>query len=207
MNGDDADHFVPEHLAKWRKVTCEYLFVPLAEARREDAVDVEETLRHPAAKGGSSRGLILSWAGRALSHLLKRAAKGEADPLQALENALYFQVSLMAKHPFVPRTLLDWYAHTGDARVRSRIRGVIGHHEKRLSRLIGRAIQQGLVKSNVDAQSAAGVLVGMIQGLALRMNAGISRPEMLLREAATVFSIYLDGIRTFPVSARGAVPN
>jgi hypothetical protein len=64
-----------------------------------------------------------------------------------------------------------------------------------LSRLINRAKQQGLVKSGVDAQAAACVLVGLIQGMALRMNAGPGRPEMLLREAVSEFSGYLDGIR------------
>lgn len=115
--------------------------------------------------------------------------------MKALESGLYFHASLMAKYPSVPATILTWYLHTTDARIRSRIRGVIGHYENRLSRLINRAKQQGLVRSGVDAQAAACVLVGLIQGMALRMNAGPGRPEVLLREAVSEFSGYLDGIR------------
>lgn len=201
MSLKEADHFDPERLAKWLKVSREYLFSPLAESQREDVVG--EDSHHPAAAGGS-RGVLLSWAGRALSNLLKRAAQGEDDALKALESAFYSQVTLIAKHPSVPRTILAWYAQTTDPRVRSRIHGVIGHQQRRLSRLIGRAIRQGLVKSSVDAQATAGVLVGMIQGLALRMTAGISRPEMLLREAAIVFPVYLEGIRAAQASACSA---
>lgn len=204
MNVDESSRFDPKRLEKWLKVSCEYLFAPLAEA---GSVAVEEAWRHPVAPGRGEPGLLLSWTHRALSHLLRRSVRNEENPLRALESGFYFHVSLMAKHPSVPRTILAWYAQTGDPCVRARIRGVIGHYEKRLSRLIGRAKQQGLVKSSVDAPTAAGVLVGMIQGLALRMNAGICRPEMLLREAATALPVYLDGIRAFPVPVRGTALN
>ncbi len=203
MNVDEAGRFVPAHLAKWRKVSREYLLAPLAESRREKKV--EATSGHPVAQGRGGRSVLLSWALRALLHLTKRAAHGEKDPLKALESGFYFHVSLMAKHPSVPVTILGWYSQTGDARVRLRIRSAIGRYEKGLSRLIGRAKQQGLVKSSVDEQVVAGVLVGMIQGLALRMNAGMSQPDMLLQEATAVLPAYLDGIRTDPASGRGFV--
>lgn len=194
MSVDEAGRFDPAHLDKWRKATHTYLAGPLAELRSDDAV--EETARHTVPQVRGDRSVLLSWAHRALLHLLRRATQAEENPLKVLESGLYFHVSLMAKYPTVPLTILAWYAQTNDARVRLRIRGAIDHYEKRLSRLIDRAKQQGLVKSNVDARTAAGVLVGFIQGLALRMNVGISRPETLLREAATVFPAYLDGIRT-----------
>ncbi len=193
MNVDEAGPFVPEHLAKWLKVTRGYLLAPLSGSQHAEEAEVAQG--HPAVQGQGGRGVLLSWALRALLHLAKRAAHGEDDPLKALESGIYFHVSLMAKHPSVPVTILDWYSQTGDARVRSRIRSAIGHYEKRLTRLIGQAKEQGLVKASVDAPKAAGVLVGMIQGLALRMHAGISQPDMLLQEAATVFPVYLDGIR------------
>ena len=196
MNINETGRLDPEHLAQWRQATHEYLFAPLTGSRCTDAT--EETPRHPVAQGRGGRGVLLSWARRALLHLLKRAARGEENPLKALESGFYFHVALMAKHPSVPATILAWHAQTTDARIRSHIRSVIGHYEKRLSRLIGRAKQQGLVKPGVDAQTAAAVLVGLIQGLALRMSTGISQPEMLLRDAATVFPVYLDGILATP---------
>lgn len=197
MNNNEAGQFNPDHLAQWQQVTREYLFAPLTGARGTDAT--EETSRHPVAQGRSGRGVLLSWARRALLHLLKRAARDEENPLKVLESGFYFHVALMAKHPSVPATILAWHAQTTDTRIRTRIRSVISHYEKRLSRLIGRAKQQGLVKPGVDAQTAAAVLVGLIQSLALRMSTGISRPETLLRDAATVFPAYLDGILAAPV--------
>ncbi len=206
MSVNDANDFVPEHLARWRKVTCEYLFAPMT----GDASRIEPAtpaMLQPALQDRGSRSVLLSWAQRALLHLLRRATQSEENPLRALESAFYFQMSFMAKYPAVPRTLMAWYAQTGDSRVRTRIDGAIGHYESRLARLIGKAKQQGLVGAAIDAGTAASLLVGMIQGLALRMNAGLSRPETLLREATTAFPVYLDGIRSFPLSACGTARN
>lgn len=193
MNAAAADRFDPAHLEKWLNVSRAYLAWPLAELRSDDAV--KATVYHTVPRARDNRSVLLSWAHRALLHLLKRATQNEDNPMKALESGLYFHASLMAKYPSVPATILAWYLRTPDTRIRSRIRGVIGQYENRLSRLIDRAKQQGLVKSAVDAQAAASVLVGLIQGLALRMNAGIGRPEMHLQEAVTEFSGYLDGIR------------
>ncbi len=232
MNVDKADCFLPEHLAKWLKVTREYLFVPIglpgasngpgavsllpngkrsrpdtASTVARGAETAEETLSHPASQVRSTRAVLLSWAHRALLRLLRRATQHEENPLMALESAFYFHVSFMAKHPSVPRMILAWYSQTRDARVRSRIQGAIGHYESLLAQLVGKAKRQGLVKSTIDAQTAASVFVGMIQGLVLRMDADLSRPEMLLREAATAFPAYLDGIRDIPAPVRDAVLN
>lgn len=208
MNADDADRFLPEHLARWLKLTREYLVGPigLLSAGTNPEI-VEKISSHPASQVGGTRPVQLSWAYRALLHLLRRATQHEENPLTALENAFYFHVSFMAKHPSVPMMILAWYSQTKDARVRSRIQGAIGDYESRLARLIGKAKRLGLVRSTIDAKSAASVFVGMIQGLALRMSADLSRPEMLLREAATAFPVYLDGIRTPPASVRGAFFN
>jgi hypothetical protein len=184
--------FDPAQVERWLEVSRAYLTAPLAELRPECAVEDRTHRLVPQIRG--DRSVLLSWAHRALLHLLKRATQIEDNPLKALESGLYFHASLMAKYPSVPATIMAWYLHTPDTRIRLRIRGVIVQYENRLSRLINRAKQQGLVRSGVDAQAAANVLVGLIQGLALRMNAGICQPEMLLREAASVFSGYLDGI-------------
>ena len=98
MSNDEANDFIPEHLAKWRRITCEYLFAPLelpdassgpgavtllpngkrfrpdtASTHVRDAETVEETLSHPVTRVRSTRAVLLSWASRAMLHLLRRA--------------------------------------------------------------------------------------------------------------------------------------
>lgn len=231
MSGSKADRFLPEHLAKWLQVTSEYLCVPIRSpgASSDSGTDsrvldgkrssldraspvvrsaelVDGNFSHPASQG-SSKSVMLSWAYRALLHLLRRATRHQDNPLEALESTFYFHVSFLAKHPSVPTMILNWHSQTKDARVRSRIERVIAHYESRLARLIGKAKRQGLVRSVIDAQTAASIFVGMIQSLVLRMNADLSRSEKLLQEAATAFPIYLDGIRNTSASVRGTVFN
>ncbi|MDK9704483.1 MAG: hypothetical protein OEL20_15220 [Sulfuritalea sp.] len=205
MNDDETSRLRPEHLAKWLQRSREYLLAPRADLSNVEVI--ESAMHHPVSQFHCSRSVLLSWAQRALAHALKRGVQGEANPLKALERGFYFQVSLMAKHPSVPLAILAWYSQTADARVRSRIRNTIGCHEKRLSRLIGRAQQQGLVRPNVDAISAAAALVGLIQNLVLGMSTGTKRPELLLRDAATAFPVYLDTILAVPTSRRDSLFN
>lgn len=167
----------------------------------------DETLLHPVSQVGTSMPVLLSWAYRALLHLLRRATRHQDNPLEALESTFYFHVSFLAKHPSVPTMIMTWHSQTRDARVRSRIEGAIAHYESRLARLIGKAKHQGLVRPTINAQAAAGAFVGMIQGLALRMRVDLGRPELLLREAAAEFPVYLDGIRNTSASDRGTVFN
>lgn len=198
MCADQANDFVPEHLEKWRTVTRDYLFSPSGTMPGTDnngsGPSEKEALPYPASRGRNSRAILLSWTYRALLHLLRRATQSEQNPLKVLENAFHLQVSFIAKYPSVPRRLLAWYARTGDVRVRSRIQSCITQYEARVSRLISQAKYQGLVSSNIDAQTAATLFVGMLQGMVLRTSASLSQPDMLLREASIAFPVYLNGI-------------
>jgi hypothetical protein len=180
------------HLAAWRSATIAYLAAPAAAAGA--ALEAEDAVSHPVSHRRIGRGVLLSWAVRALLHMLGRAARHEDNPLRVLESAFRFQVAFMAKHPAVPRRLLAWHAQTDDPHVRRRIRRAIGRFEGRIARLILLAGQRGQIAQGIDARTAAALFVGMIQGLALRMNAGFSHPSLLAREADNAFAVYLRGI-------------
>lgn len=201
MSTEKSNDFVPEHLAKWHAVTREYLLSTSLDAsidgnRKEESFRPEEELPYPISHGRNTRSMLLSWAFRALLHLQRRATRGEPDPLKALEKAFQLQVSFIAKYPSVPGRLLAWYAQTGDVRVRSRIQGCIAEYEARVFRLISQAQHQGLISANIDVRAAAALFVGLLQGMALRTSVSLSRPEILLREAAIVFPAFINGLST-----------
>ena len=201
MSAEMSNDIAPDHLAKWHAVTREYLFATSLDAsidgnRKEESYRIEEGLPYPSSHGRNTRSMLLSWAFRALLHLQRRATKGETDPLKALEKAFQLQVSFIAKYPSVPGRLLAWYAQTGDVRVRSRIEGCIAEYEARVFRLISQAQHQGLVSANIDVRAAATLFVGLLQGMALRTSVSLSRPEILLREAAIVFPAFINGLST-----------
>lgn len=125
---------------------------------------------------------------------MKHTAQRDRYPLLELERAFHLQAAFIARHPEIPGRLLGWMSQDGDTRIQRRIRKVIGHYESRISRLIAQARQQGYIKADIDPHAAAGVFIGMIQSLALRLNLNLCQRERLLREAFDHFSLFRAGM-------------
>ncbi len=193
MHTDDTQGFRPEHLQAWWEATRYYLFadpeaLPAAAARAEDDW---------APPGTHSQGGRKRYLARARGRLMRAARCGApADPLRELECAFQRLIAFIARHPDVPRRLLAWLAQDEDARLQRRVRRVVGHYAARLARIIDRAKQQGLVRADVEPQSSAMRLVGLIQGLAL--NLGPRPRETLFGEAVSAFAFYRAGLLRSP---------
>lgn len=190
MNISDTNKLEHAHLEQWLETTRHYLFADL-----ESLADAaEKALLESKLDSHGAQGRFISRARGGLLRLLKCTAQHDQNPLQELERAFYFQVSFISRHPDVPKRLLGWLSQGSDTRIRRRIQMVIDHYESRLCRMIGRAKHQGLISTGIEPQTAASLFVGMIQGLALRMNAGLLQRELLLREAVEVFALYRAGM-------------
>lgn len=155
-------------------------------------------LPEPALLSHGAQDHFLSRARGDLLRLVKRTAPQPQNPLQELEQAFHSQASFIAQHPDIPKRLLGWLSQSGDSRIRRRIQKVIDQYEARLCRMIGRAKTQGLIRDNIEPRTAASIFIGMIQGLALRMNADLCQRELMLREAFAGFAMYRAGMASAP---------
>ncbi|GAO36228.1 hypothetical protein SCT_1630 [Sulfuricella sp. T08] len=190
MNTGNTDMFEQAYLEQWLKTTRHYLF-----ADRENLVDATETaLLESNLESHGAQDRFISRARGSLLRLLKRTARQDQNPLHELERAFYFQISFIARHPDIPKRLLGWLSHGGDGRIRRRIQVVINNYELRLCRIIDQAKHQGLIRADIEPHTAASFFVGIIQSLALRMNADLRQRERLLREAVEVFALYRAGV-------------
>ncbi len=222
MNTDDMDKYEHAYLEQWLETTSHYLFANrerLADAasssiaasslpttgqchhndesmRERDAVMTEKTLLQLRLDSRGSQIRFISRVRGRLLRLVKRTAQCDQNPLCELECTFYSQVLFIARNPDVPVRMLGWLLGSGNDRIRRRVRSIIGHHEAKLSRLIDRAKRQGLVRAGVDPRAAAERFVAMIQGLALRRCVDPHQPERFLKEAAKIFPVYLNDIRT-----------
>lgn len=190
MNTGNTDKFEHAHLEQWLETTRHYLF-----ADQESLSDAAgKTLLEPRLGSHGAQDRFISRARGSLLRLLKRTAQHDQNPLQELERAFYFQASFVSRHPDVPKRLLEWLSQGSDTRIRRRIQKVIGHYESRLCRMIAQAKRQGFIRADIDPYAAAGIFIGMIQSLALRLNANLRQRELLLREAFENFSLYRAGM-------------
>lgn len=190
--GDPRD-FAHAYLEQWLETSRLYLFAD--QETPADAPEKEFPVSEPGSSGARER--FISRVRGKLLRLLRRTGQYDGNPLLELEHAFYFQVSFISRHPDVPRRLLGWLSQGGDNRLRRRIQMVIAHYESRLCRMIERARRQGLIRDDIEPQTAASLFVGMIQRLALGMNADPRRRELLLHEAVGVFALYRAGL-VFP---------
>lgn len=186
MSSGDPGGFARAYLEQWMETSRLYLFSDL-----ETLADAtEKTLSAPKLDSRGARERFISRVRGRLFRLLQQTGQGDGNPLQELEHAFHSQVSFISRHPDVPRHLLEWLLRSGDNRLRRRIQMVIARYESRLCRMIARAKHEGLIRDEIEPQTAASLFVGMIQSLALGMNASPCQQKLLLREAATVFALY-----------------
>lgn len=179
MATSEDSSFRQEHWVRWLETTCDYLFAeqdrPLAAA--------------PTASRGARERFLYRARGKLLL-LLKTRPPGELDALDELERTFTMQASFVARHPDVSRRLLGWLLEGSDSRISRRIDAVVGQQQARMCRIIDRARREGLVREEIEPQTAATLLVGMIQGLALRMTGDRSQREALLLAALEVFALF-----------------
>lgn len=190
MNTGDTNKSEHAYLEQWLKTTRHYLF-----ADQESLADAAgKVLLEPRQSSHGAQDRFISRARGSLLRLLKRTAQHNQNPLQELERAFYFQALFVSRHPDVPKRLLEWLSQGSDTRIRRRIQKVIGHYESRLCRMIAQAKRQGFIRADIDPYAAAGIFIGMIQSLALRLNVNLRQRELLLREAFENFSLYRAGM-------------
>lgn len=217
MTLDDSGHFDPAHLQRWWQATLVYM--SSASTSEPDAADPpQSTLRSMAvdastdrveAKAPLSRAFSIGSAGpqsseashgrqrRLISRVrgsllwsMDSAARGEQEPLRELERVFHLQIGFIARHPDIPARLLGWRAHDDSAHIRRRVQKLIDLQVSRLSRVIDRARQQGLVGAETEPHAAAWLLVGITQGLAIGIELRPDRPDILLARADSVFAAY-----------------
>lgn len=190
MNTGDTNKFELTHLKQWLETSRHYLFADL-EVLTGAAVKVPLEPRQ-GSHGAQDR--FISMARGRLMRLLKLKAMRDKNPLQELERAFYSQALFVSRHPEVPKHLMGWLLQGSNTRIRRRIQKVITHYESRLCRMIDQARHQGFIRADIDPRTAAGIFIGMIQSLALRMSVNLRQRELILREAFENFSLYMAGM-------------
>jgi len=131
---------------------------------------------------------VVHWVRGRLMSVVDMAASEASDPLDAVERIFYAHIGFAEKNPAVPRLLLTTSPH-----LKELLQELLAAYEGKLAGLLREAKTQGLVRSDLDEQSAAALFVGIIQGLVTRVLI-LGPRKSLLGEAKRIFPIFLAGI-------------
>lgn len=140
---------------------------------------------------------VMSWVSEHLLARLDKAGEGAASPVAALEAMFMAHVDFVGRHPGVPRMLFGELQRPGKTLARKMVQTLLRHYGERLHRLLEAGKAQGELDAALDADTAAVLFLGMVQGLVMQslLAGGIAQ---MRRNAPGVFAIYRRGIAAMP---------
>lgn len=140
---------------------------------------------------------VMEWVAERLLANLDRATASAASPLKALEAAFMAHLELVARHPGVPRIVFAELQRAEDTAAKRIVRTLLRRYGERVRALVEAGKQRGEVARDTDAEAAATLFIGAIQGLV--MSALLSgRPARLRSDAPGAFAILRRGIGSAP---------
>jgi len=136
---------------------------------------------------------VMDRVAKALLSRIDRAASQHASPLAAMEAMFLAHAGFVAEHPGVPRMLFGELQRAERTPAKQLAQSLIKRYGERLHQLIRSGQDSGEISRKVEADAAATLFIGMIQGLVMQsLLAGDT--SRLSRDATRVFVIYRQGI-------------
>ncbi len=136
---------------------------------------------------------VMEWVAERLLARIDRAAQRIESPLAALQAMFMSHVEFVAEHPGVPRMMFGELQRAEATPAKDIVQTLIRRYGERLHRLIEKGKACGELSPTLDADAAATLFIGTIQGLV--MQSLLAGDMQRIRHAAPgVFAIYQRGI-------------
>lgn len=136
---------------------------------------------------------VVDWVEERLSEVIAAANTASRDPVDSLQRTFEAHIDFIAQHPSAPRLIFNELQKPADNPVKQRVRDLLDRYRQRVSGLLARAKNLGLVDAQLDETAAAILFVGAVQGLVVQtLLAG--DPQTLHATAHRVLPLYLRGI-------------
>ncbi len=148
--------------------------------------------RHFPNKEGVWRA-VFNWVAERIAGMITQAIHEGGDPLANLERIFLAHARFIARYPAVPRILFHQLQSKSDSVPKQQARAIIGQYRQRLAAQLEAAKAQGRVSPDLDPAVAAGLFLGILQGLVMQ-SALDGREDTLADRAAELFPLYLKAI-------------
>jgi TetR/AcrR family transcriptional regulator len=136
---------------------------------------------------------VMEWVAASLMARVEKAIAPGTPPLVALEAMFLAHVGFVAEHPGVPRMLFGELQRPGVTGPKRVAQAMLRRYGALVHQLITDGKASGALHPNLDAEAAAGLFIGTIQGLVMQ---SLLRGDMsqITLDAPRVFAIYRRGI-------------
>ncbi|HCE07242.1 MAG TPA: TetR family transcriptional regulator [Oxalobacteraceae bacterium] len=136
---------------------------------------------------------VMEWVAEQLLARIDRSAQGVDSPLAAMEAMFMSHVEFVAEHPGVPRMMFGELQRAEQTPAKLMVQNLIQRYGERLNRLIEKGKANGELSPTLDAEAAATLFIGTIQGMVMQsLLAG--DVKRIHNDAPRVFAIYRRGI-------------
>lgn len=136
----------------------------------------------------------------------RKAQRPDAAPLDQLRALVAAQLRLIQSTPAIPAILFSRELHTKNEGLRSAFFGLMNRFYRLIAGLVVQACAAGELRDDFDPDDAAYLIVGLVQGLAVRWSVS-GRNFDLAEEGGRLLELQLNGLahgRAGPGRKRGA---
>ena len=135
---------------------------------------------------------VFDWVGGALDEVVRQVFAEGRDPLETLQRLFIAHVGFVEVHPGVPRILFHELQRAGDSPARLRLRELVLDYRRRLVVLFEAAKKARQVHAMLDAEAAAVLFIGTVQGIVLQ-SALFARAGSMQAHARRILPLLLNG--------------
>lgn len=136
----------------------------------------------------------MQWVSKRLLSRLKKAEERAHTAKEKLEAVFSAHIAFVAKYPGAPRMLVGELQRPGDTLTKRMVQTLLKNYTERVREIIELGIQEDEFEAQLDAEVAALLFVGTIQGLVLQSLVSGDGKQMQ-QDAIQVFKLYLRGIQ------------
>lgn len=146
---------------------------------------------------------VMKWVAERLMTRVEKAGEGIDSPLERMQAMFLAHIAFVADHPGAPRMLFGELQGARASPAKRLARAILTQYAARLHELIEAGKARGELRRDLDADAAATLFIGTIQGLIMQSLIAGDMSHMI-QDAPRVFAIYRRGIAADDVNTEGA---
>lgn len=127
----------------------------------------------------------------------KAARRGVSSPTDEIRAVIDAQLRLIQSIPAIPAILFSRELHSKNKNLRTAFFGLMGRFQRTIADLVIKARETGAFRADLDADDAAFLVIGLVQGLAVRWSLS-GRGFDLAQEGRRLLDLQLAGFGKHP---------